>query len=131
MFTGGIGGFGGLGPLWGSMYSYHISGEATRAAQKGLSRTRQLQEELKRVEDKLEKLTLVCMAMWSLVCEKTDLTEDELAERVQKIDLQDGTADGKVTRSRKECPQCGRAMSSRHSRCLYCGKEQTGSGPFG
>lgn len=131
MFVGGFGGFGSFGPLWSSMYSYQLSGEATRTARRGLSKTRQLQDELRRVEDKLDKLTLVCMAMWSLVCEKTDLTEEQLTERVQQIDLQDGEADGKVTQSLKECPRCGRTMSARHSRCLYCGTERTGSTPFG
>ncbi|MFW6065688.1 MAG: hypothetical protein ACOC9S_02605 [Planctomycetota bacterium] len=126
-----LGGFSGIGPIWGGMYSYQVSHEATRTAHRGLSRTRRLQEELRRVEDKLDKLTLVCMSMWSLLCEKTDLTEEQLAERVQQIDLQDGKADGKVTQSLKECPQCGRAMSSRHARCLYCGTEKTGSGAFG
>ncbi|MGC9454759.1 MAG: hypothetical protein ACP5HU_07825 [Phycisphaerae bacterium] len=125
-----LGGFGGIGPLWGSMYGYQLSREATPSAHSGVSETNQLKEELKRVEDKLEKLTLVCMAMWSLLSEKTDLTEDQLTERVRQIDMQDGTSDGKVTRSMKQCPQCGRTMSARHARCLYCGAEDS-TGPFG
>ncbi len=126
-----LGSYRGIGPMWGSMYNYQLAGDATRAAQKGLSKVRQIQTELKRVEDKLDKLTLVCMAMWSLLCEKTELTEQDLSERVQKLDLDEGKGDGQGTGALKECPTCARTMSSRHARCLYCGEERSDRGPFG
>lgn len=72
-------------------------------------------------EERLEKLALLCMAMWSLMREKTGLTEKDLLERVKQIDLMDGREDGKLKKTVLECRSCGRAMSSRHTRCLYCG----------
>lgn len=73
------------------------------------------------IEDKLEKLTLVCMAMWSLLQDKTGVTEEQLLERVKTLDLMDGVLDGKATTSVATCPKCKRTMSPRHRRCLYCG----------
>jgi ribosomal protein S27AE len=123
-------GYAGMG-VWGSVYNYHVASEAARSAQKGISRTRRLQDEVRRLEDKLDKLTLVCMAMWSVLSEQAGVTEEALTERVQKLDLQDGKQDGKVSRSTRQCPQCGHTMSARHSRCLYCGAEDESAGPFG
>ena len=77
------------------------------------------------LEEKLDKLTLVCLSMWSLLIEKTDLTEEALMERVKIIDLQDGSPDGKISSKVKKCIKCGRTMSPKHKRCLYCGAEET------
>lgn len=77
--------------------------------------------DLTQLEARVEKLSLVCMAMWSLLQDKTGVTEEELLERVKTLDLMDGVADGKATRTVSRCCQCGRTMSPRHRRCLYCG----------
>jgi hypothetical protein len=74
--------------------------------------------------ERLEKLQLVCMAMWEVIKEKTDMTEVDLMTKVQELDLRDGVVDGKVTRTVKDCPVCHRRMSPRHKRCLYCGHEE-------
>ena len=73
--------------------------------------------------ERIDRLTLICMSLWSLLREKTYLTEKDLLERVHKIDLADGKADGKASRQIAKCPQCGRTMSPRHARCLYCGAQ--------
>ncbi|HUT02257.1 MAG TPA: hypothetical protein VM031_07370 [Phycisphaerae bacterium] len=77
--------------------------------------------EVREYEERLDKLTLICMALWSLLQEKADLTDDDLLERVRQIDLMDGKEDGKAKKQIAKCPQCGRSMSARHGRCLYCG----------
>ena len=38
-----------------------------------------------------------------------------------EIDLRDGKADGKMTRSDTDCFQCGRRLGKRRRNCLYCG----------
>jgi len=76
------------------------------------------------VEQRIDKLALVCMAMWSLLREQTDLTEEDLLARVREIDLQDGREDGKAARQVAKCPQCNRTMSPRHERCMWCGAEK-------
>jgi hypothetical protein len=77
--------------------------------------------QVQQYEERLDRLALVCMALWSLLKEQTDLTEEDLLERVRQIDLTDGKEDGKAKRQIAKCPQCGRTMSPRHGRCLYCG----------
>lgn len=79
---------------------------------------------LEDLEDRLDRLALINMAMWSLLRQQTQLTEEDLMNRVQEIDLLDGQADGRVTRQVLRCAQCGRVMSPRHRRCLYCGHQQ-------
>ena len=64
------------------------------------------------------------MAMWSIISEKTGVTEEQLIERVKQIDLMDGAADGKLKRQIAKCSACGRVMSPRHTKCLYCGAEK-------
>ena len=82
------------------------------------------------VEDRLERLSLICMAMWTLIQSETNLTEEDLLRRVGEIDLLDGTADGRITRSVTRCGRCDRPMSSRHTRCIYCGSEQLTASVF-
>ncbi len=82
------------------------------------------------LEDRIERLSLVCMAMWSLIQDKTQLTEEDLLERVKMIDLMDGQEDGKASRSIQKCRACNRVMSPRHRKCLYCGEKKLAQSAF-
>ena len=108
--------------LWG----YHPRSMSTAAEIEAAGAAREAREakrDAADVEENIDRLTLVCMAMWELLSAKTDLTEDDLVAKVHEIDLRDGVADGKLKVQAKRCPQCDRVMSQRHSRCLYCGAE--------
>ena len=110
-----------------SGFRNHERERAARAeakARRAKSKAARAEHETHGVEARLDKLTLICMALWSLLSEKTQLTEEDLMERIQKLDLMDGEADGKLKRQVAKCPQCGRVMSPRHPRCLYCGAER-------
>jgi ribosomal protein S27AE len=61
------------------------------------------------------------MAMWSLIVEKTSFKDEDLFAKIREIDLADGVEDGKITKTCQKCPACGRTMSERHKKCLYCG----------
>ncbi len=78
----------------------------------------------------LDKLGLVCQAMWSLIQEKTGLTEQDLLERVTELDLKDGVLDGKYIKQPVDCPNCGAKMCSKFNRCLFCGQECTDGSAF-
>lgn len=123
-----------IGNLFDGMYGYRTAGSytgqtnqppASKAA--GLA---ELRRDVKLVAEKMDKLVLLNMAMWSLVQERTGLTEGDLTRRAQEIDLKDGVADGKVTQTVKKCGNCGRIISRRHHRCLYCGSEVLTETPF-
>ena len=73
------------------------------------------------VEAKCDKALLVCEAMWTLLRDKLGVTEQELVDRVNDIDLSDGRLDGKVRRPAVECANCHRKIARRFQRCLYCG----------
>ncbi|MCX5771649.1 MAG: hypothetical protein NTZ09_15455 [Candidatus Hydrogenedentes bacterium] len=81
----------------------------------------ELRTELREMRGQIGKLALMNQALWELLCQRLQLTDDDLAKIAQEIDLRDGTADGKMTESPVRCPQCGRISNSRHWKCLYCG----------
>jgi ribosomal protein S27AE len=93
-------------------------------------REREVSSSVEVLEDRLEKLSLVSLAMWSLIQEKTGLTEQDLMDRVKAIDLADGIEDGKVTQTVSKCVKCGRTMSPRHRKCLYCGAAELRTSAF-
>ncbi len=106
-----------------------VSG-AESAARRATSAAARAQEEARWVEQRLDKLALICRALWELLRERTDLSEEDLMVKVKEIDLRDGEADGKVGRKIKTCPKCGRVMSPAHARCLYCGASELKTSAF-
>ena len=115
--------FGSTGMGVGSNVSASESARASSAA-------RSAKRDVTLLEDRIERLSLVCMAMWSLIQDKTKLTEEDLMERVKMIDLMDGVEDGKAARTVQHCHACGRTMSPRHQKCLYCGAEKLAQSAF-
>ena len=98
--------------------------QADMAAREAASHAREATQAASEVERRLDKLTLISMAMWSFLTEKLQLNEEDLMERVKRLDLMDGELDGKIQRQVAQCPKCNRIMSPRHTRCLYCGAER-------
>jgi len=96
-------------------------GEASGEAAKATGRASEAQREVGHLDERVDRLTLICMALWKLLQDRTDLTEEDLMAKVRELDMMDGTADGKIQRKIKRCPKCDRTMSPQHSRCLYCG----------
>lgn len=73
---------------------------------------------------RLEKLSLICRAMWTLIQERSNISEKELIERTTEIDLLDGVADGRVSVPARQCTACKKTVAPRHERCLYCGNRK-------
>lgn len=84
----------------------------------------QARETAVELERRLEKLALLTRAMWTLVQERTGVTEDDLARRATEIDLLDGRADGRASVRASMCTRCNRTVAARHPRCIYCGEER-------
>ena len=119
-----------LDGVFGGMRLRGLPGEAGLATEGASAGGGILENHLTATEERLDKLILLCTAMWSLLKEQTHLTEEQLFERVRQLDLADGVQDGKVTQKVAKCEKCGRVMSFRHSRCLYCGAERLVATPF-
>lgn len=107
--------------FWGYSGGYGRVSEVAANAGRAEAQADRANREVASLEDRIDHLTLLNMAMWSLLQEKTGLTEQDLLDRVRQIDLQDGVEDGKARKQIAKCPKCGRTMSPRHRRCLYCG----------
>ena len=94
-----------------------VAGEAIEAQ----AAAREANDRARDANERLDQLLLVCAAMWELIRERTNLTDDDLTNRVAEMDARDGTADGKITFTPKKCPGCQRTLLGKHRRCLYCG----------
>jgi hypothetical protein len=117
--------------LW-DLHQERRIGQAQDGANQAARKATDFQERVRFLEDRLDRMLLQNMAMWSLLRDTMGLTDQDLVARVQEIDLQDGVADGKVTRTAPTtCPRCQRMFSPRHQRCLYCGHEAAVKNPFG
>ena len=73
----------------------------------------------------VDKLFMITQALWTLLQEQHGYTDEQLIQRIQEIDMQDGKLDGKVAKEkiRPDCPQRGRKLMGNRPVCLYCGAE--------
>lgn len=99
-------------------YTGSAGAAGAASAQSAANRAKQ---DVAYLEDRVDRLSLVCMAMWSLLRDKTNFTEEDLLERVKLMDLLDGVEDGKATKTVSQCTACNRPMNPRHTKCIYCG----------
>ena len=88
------------------------SGEAQRA-----------QSKIADLEARCDRALLVCEALWTMMRDRLGVPEEELVQRVNDIDLSDGTLDGKARKPNAHvCPQCNRTIAKRFPKCIYCGQ---------
>jgi hypothetical protein len=83
-----------------------------------------------RVDQRVDQLVLVVQAMWTLLQEKTGLTDAELLARVTELDTHDGAMDGRLTRPPVKFAKCGAAVARKFNRCLFCGEPYTAGSAF-
>ncbi|MEM6750452.1 MAG: hypothetical protein AAGA57_07785 [Planctomycetota bacterium] len=113
-YGGGLGGIGG-GDLVPSGGAQGSSNEESRKATRDVAF----------LQKRLDRAVLVNLALWSLIQDKTGLTEEDLLSRVKVLDEMDGKADGQVSQERvTPCHACGRPVSQRQVKCMYCGAER-------
>jgi len=75
--------------------------------------------DIKVLEDKIEHLSLVTLAMAELMAD-LGISKSMLLDKIEQIDLRDGKRDGRFVES-ISCEDCSRLISKRHRTCLYCG----------
>jgi hypothetical protein len=69
----------------------------------------------------LRKMALVNQALYELLKERLDISDEDLRRKIREIDLRDGTADGKLDASSLRCPKCRGAVTAGAFFCLTCG----------
>lgn len=78
-----------------------------------------------RIEDLNERIDMMAMilrGMWALL-EEQGYTSEQLMEKLEELDLADGTADGQVKSAPVRCPECDSLVPAGMAKCQYCGKE--------
>lgn len=100
--------------------------DATRAA----NQVTNLDEEVRELERRLERLALVNKAMWTLLRTKVGLTDVELRSMILEIDAADGVIDGRIGSRLQVCTGCGRNLAAKQTRCQYCDVEVIQLDPF-
>jgi len=91
---------------------------------------RQIEAQIRELSAAIDKLILITRAMWEITAKEKGLTDEDLINKVNEIDLRDGRADGKMQTAIRQCPSCGRNLFVGHRKCLYCGAEDVGGNPF-
>jgi hypothetical protein len=79
-------------------------------------------ERLKELEMRYERMRLVTAALWQLLKAHTGLSDADLKEYIEKVDLSDGKLDGKISRrgSAMDCPSCSRRILKSAVVCPWC-----------
>lgn len=116
--------------FWEFYQSSRIS-RVGRAAKRASLRADQTLAQTQRLEDKVDGLALACQALWELQRDNSGLTEQQLEEKMEEVDMRDGRLDGMLSSVVDKCAKCGRKTSRRRPRCLYCGSEVEKSEVFG
>ena len=81
-----------------------------------------------RLNDKVDRLALLCQAMFELMQQTSGVTEAQFKAKIAEIDSRDGQADGRIMPKPKPCPKCGAMISPQFGRCLFCGYHDESSG---
>ena len=116
--------------LW-DLYQQRQINSAEASANHANEKATDLQFRVRELEESVDKLALINTAMWELLKNRIGLTEAELLKQIETVDLRDGVADGRITRTQATtCPKCGRTISTKHRKCLYCGAKDLKSGAF-
>lgn len=113
------------------LYDLHQNGKIGEASSKANASLRQAEragDRVADVEERLDKMALLNLALWTLLRDKLGVTDEELAKRVEELDLRDGQLNGRVQSAPVDCPDCQRPLHQRHRRCLYCGFALSQSG---
>jgi hypothetical protein len=78
------------------------------------------------LNDRVDRLILVVDAMWSLL-EDAGYTDEQLVERIEQIDLMDGTADGRRKPEATICRSCEAKVPGELPSCQFCGTPVLGA----
>jgi|GEM_PF-459999 len=100
----------------------HAAREAGNKAAATAGKVSEIQRTLRMLQENLAKALMINEALWELIKEKHNLSDNDLNEKLYMVDMRDGQLDGKNQRtSAAKCHQCHRMVSHRHAACIYCG----------
>lgn len=106
--------------IWESYQTRKIH-SAEQSAEKAERKADRFSEDIADLKQHTERLSLACQAMWELLRDFSDLTEEHIENKILEIDSRDGKVDGKMSPQLLDCWECGRPTNSRRSNCVMCG----------
>jgi len=86
--------------------------------------------DMENVSERINRLVLLCAAMWSIL-EEGGATEEQLIARVQEIDAEDNVLDGRITAKPTPCGKCGTLVAPGLASCQFCGEPVYDGEPVG
>jgi hypothetical protein len=108
--------------LKGAAYRHSDIVQREQTGSSGDSETSASYSDIHCLASDIERLLMVTEALWGILKERHGYTDEDLAERIQEIDLRDGQLDGRVAKGEpKKCPNCERVLIGERPVCLYCG----------
>ncbi len=87
-------------------------------------------DEIQALHERIDRLTLTCEAMWSLLASSGGFSEDDLIRAITELDGEDGNVDGRRTRGPQPC-SCGAMVNHRLTACQFCGEPAPVQSVFG
>jgi hypothetical protein len=107
--------------MWDPFWAFGpMPGSGATEAADAANRANAAEMRVRELEHRVEKLALACNAMWDLLRNQAGITDRQLQEKIQQMDAADGVAGGSA-RNMVKCPGCGRQVSPRRGKCIYCG----------
>ena len=113
-----------------AFYPRHPDPMAQAAAADAMSHARSAETSVDELRLEVERLLMINEALWSFIKKDHGYTDEELVDRIQEIDLQDGRLDGRVAKAPPmACARCGRTLPRGRPVCIFCGAPASKS-PF-
>ena len=113
------------GYIMGSRNATRAAGMSASAAQFSASPQAKIHD----LQDRLDRMTLVMEAMWSLMVDQ-GLSDADLTTRIEQLDMVDGSIDGRKIPPADECPECGAMVGRGAGHCQFCGHTMGEPSPF-
>ena len=96
--------------------------ELESVSQKAQRDTRNLEEEVRVLEQRVGRLALASIAMAEILRDHLGISGEVIEAKIREIDLWDGKLDGTFRPPAKTCKECGRVSGPMSATCVYCGK---------
>jgi ribosomal protein L32 len=83
-----------------------------------------MEERLLEVEDRVNKLLLVNAALYDVIKDKLNLTDDDIAHKIDELKKDSNfLLEQKTDQYVRKCRKCGKNLIQRRTVCVYCGME--------
>ena len=69
---------------------------------------------VRQLQARVDRHSLVIQVLKEMLLARGGVSEDEFLEHLQRVVVQKAND--------KNCRKCGKAMSAKHNRCMYCGE---------